>query len=512
MSMFHGKGLARFIPAKLIVNLAITCSLLTTPVTALAQDAVNAAAVPLLCQAGERQVVLQAGTQDNFATTADQNPATPSQALQQFIAQFPGAGQQPLVNFDATTSDRFFGHTFNFADYTASITQAMLETTVKPMATDSDNDSLSLRFAGGSTVAWGSYLGAVSSASGLLPHAWNPTNYPNGNSFTFTLGGLPNPGSTASTNLISEMNTHGFLDFVTQDDTSVDYLRLTLCVQVADVGDAPDSTNHPGAVMSAYPNVPANFPTVFWGDPVPGPAHRQPKTDAWLGRDISAEKDADLVYDADGLTNIEPLNNAANRDGYDDGVRLNTLALPTCGMTKFQYDVRIVGPLTTRYANVWFDFNKDGDWADVLQCLSNGRVVTVKEWAVVNQPISKGPGFHLVTTPEFAALTPCACDQSMWMRITLSEGKAATIPGTAQADGRGPSRGYRSGETEDYLIKYALPAVTKAESAAEEPGFTEIDPATVEYTDALETDGNVEELAETEQATPHQIYVPIVQK
>ncbi len=54
-----------------------------------------------------------------------------------------------------------------------------------------------------------------------------------------------------------------------------------------DLGDAPDSTNHAGAPMTAYFAGPvgANFPTVYGPGtgPVPGPNHWFPKVDAWLG-------------------------------------------------------------------------------------------------------------------------------------------------------------------------------------------------------------------------------------
>ncbi|MEZ4832568.1 MAG: hypothetical protein R2873_11315 [Caldilineaceae bacterium] len=70
-----------------------------------------------------------------------------------------------------------------------------------------------------------------------------------------------------------------------------------------DLGDAPDSTNHPAAGMTAYPGpIVARYPTVFdaaTGTP-PGPRHWLTKADAWLGKDVSGERDADLLPDEDG--------------------------------------------------------------------------------------------------------------------------------------------------------------------------------------------------------------------
>ncbi|MCX8103871.1 MAG: LamG domain-containing protein, partial [Candidatus Bipolaricaulota bacterium] len=109
----------------------------------------------------------------------------------------------------------------------------------------------------------------------------------------------------------------------------------------ADLGDAPDSTNHSGKAMDAYPTVPAKFPTVF--DPATGlpqgPKHLQPKKLAWLGPDVSFENDADLLPDADGVTNIDPSANVADRDKFDDGVTLPIGIPRVCGQTQFQYTV-----------------------------------------------------------------------------------------------------------------------------------------------------------------------------
>jgi hypothetical protein len=131
---------------------------------------------------------------------------------------------------------------------------------------------------------------------------------------------------------------------------------------LGDLGDAPDSTNHYAtSAMTAYPAVSANFPTVFdeaTGVPV-GPMHWFPKQDHWLGVDVSSEADADLLPDNDGLTNIDPTMDLANRDFYDDGL-LSPISLPNCQLTSIQYSVRIVGAATSRYVNAWIDFNRDG--------------------------------------------------------------------------------------------------------------------------------------------------------
>jgi uncharacterized repeat protein (TIGR01451 family) len=228
--------------------------------------------------------------------------------------------------------------------------------------------------------------------------------------------------------------------------------RGTVAEPTADLGDAPDSTNHPNKPMTAYPSVPAKFPTVF--DPATGlpqgPKHLQPKGLAWLGPDVSFENEADLLPDADGVTNIDPTNNAANQDKFDDGVVL-PIAIPMiCGQTQFKYTVTST-VAAKLYVNIWFDFNRDGDWNDPLMKCPLGPAVTgsFAEWAVQNELITVPAGSSGFTTPVFGAANPTKGSE-MWMRITLTDQPIAPANG---ADGSGPASGYQFGETEDYLLK-----------------------------------------------------------
>jgi hypothetical protein len=261
-----------------------------------------------------------------------------------------------------------------------------------------------------------------------------------------------------------------------------------------DLGDAPDSTNHFGAAMAAYPGVPANFPTVF--DPATGlprgPRHFMPKADSWLGANVSGENDADLLPDADGVRNITPPANHSDDDRFDDGVlspSINPYAiqLPQCQQTNFNYIVSGAAAVVPHaaYVNVWIDFNRDGDWADILSCVTSaGLAVSVPEWAVQNQKVLVIAGGHVHTTQSFQSYHPTE-DTPTWMRITLAERPAPLVGGIAEsrasagvyqsgetieqsgplggrmvdgddsgetADGHGPVGGYESGETEDYLL------------------------------------------------------------
>ena len=226
-----------------------------------------------------------------------------------------------------------------------------------------------------------------------------------------------------------------------------------------DLGDAPDSTNSFNTPMTAYPGVNAQFPTVYTaGSPPYGPRHhnlylnlpQQPLH--YLGQAISREDKADSGSDADGGNNIQPLLNLADQDKADDGVAPPTLV--DCMNTKIDYVVTTasiaVGSTQTAYVNIWFDYNRNGAWGDVMHC-SGGPA---QEWAVQNQPISLSTlGSHTFTTPSFIPANPYP-DQCLWWRITLSNAQAPS------ADGSGPANGYQFGETEDYYLCPPPPSPT----------------------------------------------------
>ena len=222
-----------------------------------------------------------------------------------------------------------------------------------------------------------------------------------------------------------------------------------------DLGDAPDSSNSfSGQIMLAYPNgVIGNFPTVYEiGSPPYGPIHWLPHAMFYLGDTVTSEIEADIGYDEDIKNNLVPMNDLSDLDGGDDSIRL-TLVLPDCQRATFNYTVRgLTVDSSTAYLNVWFDWNRDGDWDDTMEC-PDGTIVP--EWAVPNHQILVNTGINTLTTPEFMCWHP-QTDAELdptWMRITIGE-----IPLLKQADGpalvggAGPAGGYDFGETEDYLI------------------------------------------------------------
>jgi hypothetical protein len=231
-------------------------------------------------------------------------------------------------------------------------------------------------------------------------------------------------------------------------------------LELGDLGDAPDSTNHAGVAMTAYPpggpGTGGRYPTVF--DPATGtpqgPKHLYPRNDAWLGLWVTLEDDADLMPDEEGLTNIDPPTDAPDRDAADDGL-LYPVNLPNCTPTVISYTVTVSpgAAIMPRYVNVWFDWNRDGDWEDIHTCQPTGA--SADEWAVKDQLINLGPGVHVLQTPSILPYHPVGADlDPIWMRISIAAQPAPQTPGTAHADGRGPLSGYRLGETEDYYLTW----------------------------------------------------------
>ncbi len=241
----------------------------------------------------------------------------------------------------------------------------------------------------------------------------------------------------------------------------------------AELGDAPDSTNTIGPAMTAYPKggppgTGAHYPTVYVaGSPPHGPIHHQPRAVAYLGQTVTFEMEADIGPDQDGMNNIDVRADSPDLDNGDDGVTV-PLALPHCQKTSFKYWVTIVPALVNPpdlYVNVWFDWDRDGDWDDVHQCPQAGAIIQAPEWAVQNQVLSGlSPGPHQITTPDFWCWHPYANDnpEPIWMRITISEQRWQPVAGAAGYGGAGPTGGYQYGETEDYYFTPGIPEPTQA--------------------------------------------------
>lgn len=223
-----------------------------------------------------------------------------------------------------------------------------------------------------------------------------------------------------------------------------------------DLADAPDSSTPLGRTMTTYPSaVTARFPTNF-NDPIdPGPYHDRASAVVWLGMVVTTEDEAmPPAVDADfPNNNIDPNTPYDDRDGADDGIHL-PLTIPQCGRATLNYDVNTpVAVSGNLFFNVWFDFNRDGDWEDTLTCLDpTGNTITVTEWAVRDEFVSTPAGLTTLTTMPFPAMNPPTPWDPMWMRATLTTQTAPPSPFTGIPAGGGPVSGHLYGETEDYYL------------------------------------------------------------
>lgn len=285
---------------------------------------------------------------------------------------------------------------------------------------------------------------------------------------SFLIG--PNPGHVWARFCITEQRVPlpWTGEGVFEDGETEDYLLLVdpqPNEPTADLGDAPDSSNTtPGTPMTAYPaggppGIQANFPTVFTvGSPPHGPIHLQPRTVAWLGSAVTLEQEADIGLDEDGGNNIVPIMDWPDMDLADDGV-VFPIVLLHCQPGDFKFVVTYpASPVTPPplYVNVWFDYNRDGDWDDSFNCPNN---VSAPEWAVQNQLLMVlAAGTYTFTTSPFVPwLDPMTDPSEMWMRITLAEQPWQPIGGGPGFGGSGPASGYQYGETEDYYFAPEIP-------------------------------------------------------
>ena len=246
-------------------------------------------------------------------------------------------------------------------------------------------------------------------------------------------------------------------------------LVVRFLLRRSDLGDGPDSTNHFGVAMNAYPGVPANFPVT--NDPsLPGnrgPLH----WNAWplhLGHGVSFELGVDIGPDQDGINNIVPPVNAANRDRYDDGIRPDLINFTHCERTRIPVQL-FVTPAMKAYMiannlnghiNLWVDSNRNGQGGDIFPCPATDTTSAglALEHIVINHvvnPATLVAGVNTIIVPTGRVAWPAElADKPAWMRVKLTAAPA-DLPLTEGdirfSDFRG--KVYRFGETEDYLLR-----------------------------------------------------------
>jgi hypothetical protein len=185
--------------------------------------------------------------------------------------------------------------------------------------------------------------------------------------------------------------------------------------------------------------------------------HLQPRQGAWLGALVTGEQNADTGWDEDGVNNIDPVGDLADRDGADDGLVWPT-ALTHCGSATIEFSVTYpaIGPELDYYLNAWFDWNRNGAWGQRVPCPGG---VTVDEWAVQNLAVPYvASGTVTYTSPPFVAWNPPP-EQPLWLRVTLSDQPVD------HRDGSGPLEGHRLGETEDVYWTGGQPPLTATATA-----------------------------------------------
>lgn len=175
----------------------------------------------------------QAGIADNYAPPSE--PAVPGKHLV--------AVCDPSRNFDDPVSNSCVGHTFT--GLPRGIVCATLEIGIRAGSQSTSNDFLALDPAPGAPTAWQRFLGTTTppQGPGLLPNQWLP---PISNVFQLDLSALPNEDGSTS-NILDLLNAELSLDVLVAQDSSVDYIKLCVCVNTCDDEAAPLDPN--GAVM-----------------------------------------------------------------------------------------------------------------------------------------------------------------------------------------------------------------------------------------------------------------------
>lgn len=177
-----------------------------------------------------KTTLLHAGVNDGFASANGVEAVSPSQGLLNLVQQNSG---QPSANFDATSVDRHFGHTFTLPQGRC-LDAAQLIFRARPLSSSpspgSRNDVIHLGFVSPASqfvgAHWAAFFGPGNTGLPvLLAQQWIPSNYPApaGASFVLDLSSLP-----GGMNLLPDLDAQRSLDIYLQDDTSIDFVNLVV--------------------------------------------------------------------------------------------------------------------------------------------------------------------------------------------------------------------------------------------------------------------------------------------
>ncbi len=277
----------------------------------------------------------------------------------------------------------------------------------------------------------------------------------------------PNPNLILADSWCDGIDDCGIFGFPYDEESSYYCLDHFINDTEGDFGDAPDSTTHTAAAMTAYPKggplgVQANFPTVFdtaTGLPI-GPCHAKEYLWTFLGNNISFERDADQLKDDDSqITNINVSADIPDLDWHDDGLIFYNMT--NCTPTNITVNITatqvIPGGDTNYTLDVWFDWNRDGDWNDTMNCTP---VLNASEWAVhMNVTISQNYGVYphtfTINTTTFLPWDP-QDDNETWMRMTFSPAYSGATNWMNYDGSMNKSQCFEDGETEDYYLNLSL--------------------------------------------------------
>ncbi|MDY6806274.1 MAG: PEP-CTERM sorting domain-containing protein [Cyanobacteriota bacterium] len=184
--------------------------------------------------------VMEFGKQDNFDLSdfpPDEMPTPRTELTNNFYAGFPKCTQNPIPSnwvsrcqlrkFDERHQDRNFMHSFDLSSALASgeIVSATLETKLEAIGGYNDGFLLGL-VSHGQGNYWYGRIGQNNYNLGIpsLTPTWT---YGQVEDFNLDLSNLPSLTAQKG-NLLPMLNEVGFLDIEIQDDTVVDYLKLTV--------------------------------------------------------------------------------------------------------------------------------------------------------------------------------------------------------------------------------------------------------------------------------------------
>lgn len=177
-------------------------------------------ATPPVFASGCTTNVYRGDTNDNFTTPSS---ASPRPAL---LTRLQSVGVTSTRGFDECAVNKWFAH--SFTNLPKCITSAILEIRLKPCGDICGNDAMHLWFTGSanSNAVFSQYFGSGNPRAGLATNDW--CSYAaSPQTFILDLANLPASGGGAA-NILALLEANGFLDITLQDDTGVDYVKLTV--------------------------------------------------------------------------------------------------------------------------------------------------------------------------------------------------------------------------------------------------------------------------------------------